>query len=279
MPELTDKQVVAANRALHAAAARHYRKSEPHFRPENVERVRSVVEQLSARTDRHRLLDVGCGTGFMLEIAAEFFDQLYGIDVTPEMLNQTNLEGFKKRPGLNRALANRLPFHNETFDMCTAHAVLHHLDELMPTIRECYRVLKQGGVFYSDLDPNARFWEALSQLPAGGNYCPAVEREVNAVLHKDTELAAEFHVDPAIVQNAEPLKHLSGGFDDVELIELFRAAGFTSCTVTFEWFLGEAAFINDPSRKAGGLAVRLYLNEMLPLTKHLFKYLSVRAVK
>jgi ubiquinone/menaquinone biosynthesis C-methylase UbiE len=279
MAELTDKQVVAANRVLHAAAARNYRKSEPHFRAENVERVRTVLEQLSARTERQKLLDLGCGTGFMLEIGAEFFEQLHGIDISPEMLNQTDLTVFENRPFLHRALTDRLPFRNDTFDMCTAHAVLHHLHDLTPTIRECFRVLKPGGIFYSDLDPNSLFWKALSRLPATGDYHSAVTREINAVLHKDTELAEEFHVNPAIIHHAEPIKHIRGGLCGADLAKVFRATGFSSCTITYEWFLGEAGFIHHPSRSVCAPAVRDYLKEMLPLTGHLFKYLGVRAVK
>ena len=95
-----------ANILVHSRMAAEYNEREPHFRPENQARVRARLERLR-RAFGGRLLDVGCGTGFIIDLAAELFDDVQGVDLTPAML-----EGVRPRPNVRvqTADAARLPF-------------------------------------------------------------------------------------------------------------------------------------------------------------------------
>jgi hypothetical protein len=81
------------------------------------------------------------------------------------------------------------------------------------------------------------------------------------------------------VQVAEHLKHVQGGFRDTELQARLTGIGFSRVEVHYEWFVGEGMFINRPEAVGFADELRSYLREMLPLTRHLFKYVSIVAVK
>ena len=49
---------------------------------------RDMLEEMS-ENGKDRILDVGTGTGKILQLAAPFYQELYGIDVSMEMLIQT----------------------------------------------------------------------------------------------------------------------------------------------------------------------------------------------
>ena len=82
--------VMRANIEVHTRMVDQYN-SEPHFRPENQAKVRKVLEELAARVGGGRLLDVGCGTGFMIHLAADLFEEIHGVDVTPAMMAKVDV--------------------------------------------------------------------------------------------------------------------------------------------------------------------------------------------
>lgn len=92
-----------------------------------------------------KILDVGCGDGYLLEQIKEnfTFNELYGIDISIRRLNLA-----KKRLGdgifLNSE-AEKLPFPDEYFDILLCVEVLEHLSNPLQCIVEMKRVLKSGG--------------------------------------------------------------------------------------------------------------------------------------
>lgn len=94
------------------------------------------------------LLDLGTGTGRMLELLAPLCDRAVGIDASPQMLAVA-------RASLDRAgIANaqvrlgdiyNLPLPRDAFDLVTIHQVLHYLDDPERALGEAARVLRPGG--------------------------------------------------------------------------------------------------------------------------------------
>lgn len=219
---ITRNQVLDANIKLHTQLSDVYRETEPHYFPENVSRVETILSSLAKTKGRGSLLDVGCGAGFIIDIAKKYFASIQGIDITPAMLQKIDTTGIKGDIKLKIAEVEKIPFKDGSFDVCTAYAVLHHLYDLKPAFIEIYRVLKPGGIFYSDTDPNFYFWEAIKSLPENKLYSDIITRELQAVKHKDEELEKKYSVSPATLLAAEVLKHKKGGFREEEIREMLK---------------------------------------------------------
>lgn len=272
------EEVIAANIALHTHLVDKYRETEPHFLPENIRHVDGIIRRLREEAPGSALLDVGCGTGFIIDIAKRHFTSIDGIDVTPAMLAKVDKGSEDCRISVQVGQIEALPFPDESFDAVSAYAVLHHLSELDRAFREVARVLKPGGVFYSDLDPNFYFWDAFTQLREEDIRTPFVAREFNAVRHKDQELESNFGVDPEVLRVAETMKHEKGGFKEEELQQALLGAGFSAAQTPYFWFLGEATALHGENPGDADV-IRVHLNKMLPLSRHLFKYIGIWARK
>jgi ArsR family transcriptional regulator len=106
-----------------------------------------VLQALGAGPFR-RLLDLGTGTGRMLELLAPRVQRGMGIDLSHEMLGfaRANLEaaGVANCHVRHGDLYN-LPFEPKSFDAITIHQVLHYLEDPDRAIAEAGRVLAPGG--------------------------------------------------------------------------------------------------------------------------------------
>lgn len=91
---------------------------------------------------RLRILDIGCGTGAMLDELAPF-GQVVGADFSPEALQFCVARGV--RASLSRADVRRLPFADASFDVVTAMDIIEHIDDDKAAASEIFRVLKPGG--------------------------------------------------------------------------------------------------------------------------------------
>jgi ubiquinone/menaquinone biosynthesis C-methylase UbiE len=276
---ISKSQVLQANKELHTKLADVYKETEPHYRQENRERVEKLLISLAKTAGNESLLDIGCGMGFIIDIAKQHFRRIVGVDITEAMLEKVNCESNTCDISVQISEIESMPFIDNSFDVVTAYAVIHHLHELRPAFSEVFRVLKPGGFFYTDTDPNFYFWEAMRSLPESKNFSPIVQREYNAVWHKDKELEEKFGIPPEMLSVAETLKHDSGGFKAEDLESLLRSIGFSQVNVFYEWYIGEGHVIHSPALSSCAEQIRGILNEQLPLSKHLFKYLRIMAKK
>jgi len=277
------RRVLDANIAVHSRLAAEYDATEPHFRPENVAKVDAELRRLVERTNALSLLDLGCGTGFMINIAAKHVQRVVGVDATQAMLDRVSVRG-PARIELHCADTGAFNFDAGSFEIVTAYSFLHHLYDIAPTLRTAYRALRPGGVFYADLDPNFYFWQAVGRLDPDGAYHAVLAREVAAVLHKDEEIQQRFDIARDLFNDAEYGKNRLGGFREEELRAALQAVGFSEIEVLYHWFPGQAQVIHDPlySRHDGIRHAEICeaaLRRLLPLTRHLFKYLRILAVK
>ena len=149
-----DRERLARVRAARAAAAQEYFRR--HASEWNEIRKLHVADAAveSAILDALKgvriesLLDLGTGTGRMLELFGPNIDRGLGVDLNPEMLAvaRANLE----RAGLKNCAVRQGEFYNlalgrDAFDVVIVHQVLHYLDDGARAIREAARVLRPGG--------------------------------------------------------------------------------------------------------------------------------------
>jgi len=88
-----------------------------------------------------RLLDLGCGNGSYTVGLKRRAAWVCGLDA-----QQQHLESFRDAIPRVRGLCDRLPFSAETFDAITMIEVLEHVRSDEAVVRECYRILRRGGM-------------------------------------------------------------------------------------------------------------------------------------
>jgi ubiquinone/menaquinone biosynthesis C-methylase UbiE len=110
---------------------------------------RSVIDAVLAggRAPR-RVVDVGCGTGRLLEILLPRLPaaELVGVDPSPGMLAMARARfAAEPRVRLEIGSADRLPLESGSADVVTTTLSFHHWEGQGPGLREVGRVLAPGG--------------------------------------------------------------------------------------------------------------------------------------
>jgi ubiquinone/menaquinone biosynthesis C-methylase UbiE/DNA-binding transcriptional ArsR family regulator len=149
-----DRERLVAVRAARASAAQNYFRAHAgewnrirklHVPEAAVED--AIVAALAERPLRS-LLDLGTGTGRILELFGPQIERGLGIDLSPAML--AIARAHLDRAGLRNCAVRQgdiydLPVARESFDAVIVHQVLHYLDDGAGALREAARVLRPGG--------------------------------------------------------------------------------------------------------------------------------------
>ncbi|OMI25075.1 SAM-dependent methyltransferase [Bacillus haynesii] len=96
------------------------------------------------------LLDIGTGAGHTAIAFSPFVKHCTGIDITKKMV-QTAAQFAEQKKAENvvfqQSDAAQLDFADESFDIVTCRYAAHHFPEIVRSMQEIARVLKQGGSF------------------------------------------------------------------------------------------------------------------------------------
>jgi ubiquinone/menaquinone biosynthesis C-methylase UbiE len=162
----------------------------------------SIVEQvlldMFVNLQVEDLLDVGTGTGRMLELFGPRIKHGEGVDMSREMLSvaRTNLQ----RAGLNNCSVRQadmyqIPYPASSYDAVTIHQVLHFLDRPGLAVGEAARLLRPGGAFLL-VDFAPHMLESLRS-----------EHAHRRLGFEDAEVASWLHANDMTLINS---KHLPG---------------------------------------------------------------------
>jgi ubiquinone/menaquinone biosynthesis C-methylase UbiE len=149
-----DRDRLAAVRAARAAAAQNYfrRHAAEWDRIRRLHVADTAVEEAirTALSDQpiRSLLDLGTGTGRMLELFAADIERGLGLDLSLDMLALARAR--LDRAGLKHCTVRQgdiydLALPRDSFDVVIVHQVLHFLDDSARALREAARVLRPGG--------------------------------------------------------------------------------------------------------------------------------------
>ncbi|HHT9158607.1 MAG TPA: class I SAM-dependent methyltransferase [Candidatus Brocadiaceae bacterium] len=127
--------------------------------------LRNLIRKFFKGTRQSIALDVGCGTGIILNDLQEYAIPV-GIDPSKIALDFTKRRGHKN---LFCGDVCRLPLKSETFDLIIIMGVLYHkgVESDEAAIRELYRVLKKGGVVIID-EAAYNYLQSKHNLAVGG---------------------------------------------------------------------------------------------------------------
>ncbi len=105
-------------------------------------------------------VDLGCGTGSVLEKLLPHAQSAVGVDGSPRMLELARRrfglmaeQDTNARVSLRIGELDHLPLRDEEADFACINLVLHHLSSPVHTLKEVQRILRPGGtVFITDFD-------------------------------------------------------------------------------------------------------------------------------
>jgi len=105
----------------------------------------------AALQERHRVLDIGCGTGTLATMIKGRHPnvEVVGLDPDPKGLGRARRKAARAALSIqfDQGFGDELPYPEATFDRVFSSFMFHHLpaDEKESTLRSVKRVLKPGG--------------------------------------------------------------------------------------------------------------------------------------
>jgi SAM-dependent methyltransferase len=128
------------------------------------------VEQVDPRPGQ-RVLDVGCGPGALTArlVARVGTDDVCAVDPSAPFVEAVA----DRLPGVDvrRAVAEELPYADDSFDLCLAQLVVHFMADPVAGLREMARVARPGGLVGASVwdhtdgtGPLSPFWGAARDV-------------------------------------------------------------------------------------------------------------------
>lgn len=219
-PPATAADVKRANRRLYDAVADRYESLDGRRDATMVAWIRSILLDLAAAHGSGVLLDLGSGSGVITRTAQPIFERTIALDLSPGILAAAG-------PIADHRIAadtDALPIADASADVVTCFAVMHHLYDSGHLAREVGRVLKPGGVFWSDHDMDLAFYRRF-RWPLMGY------RRLRGAGRKYADAAADV-IDERDYALAE---YRENGVDADRVVEELRVAGLIP-RATFHWF-------------------------------------------
>ncbi len=100
-------------------------------------------------------VDLGCGTGVVLEKILPLAQGVVGVDGSPRMLELArrrfapeHAQGKDSRVSLRIGELDHLPLRDSEADFASINLVLHHLSNPVDTLREVQRILRAQGILF-----------------------------------------------------------------------------------------------------------------------------------
>jgi ubiquinone/menaquinone biosynthesis C-methylase UbiE len=109
---------------------------------------RAAELAVSVHASPRRVLDAGCGTGYLLRVLAGRCPQaaeLAGIDPAPSMIEAAEQAASDRRLRFTAGAAEALPCPDDTFDLVVSTTSFDHWADQRAGLGECARVLAPGG--------------------------------------------------------------------------------------------------------------------------------------
>jgi len=106
-----------------------------------------ALEQVAARAQPARALDLGCGGGHVAYRLAPHAGEVVACDLSPEMLEAVRRTAGERRLGnitTTAAPAEGLPFADQSFDLLACRFSAHHWRDLDAGLSQAHRVARPG---------------------------------------------------------------------------------------------------------------------------------------
>lgn len=215
-----DSRVKRANKFFYDTVADIYEDIDGRRTEDVILWLGDTLKGLSEKTSGEALLDFGCGSGVIMRSGKKYFRRTYGMDISPKILEVARDVSSDVFCGDGSAI----PLEDNSVDVIVCFAVLHHIYDHRPLFKEAYRVLKKGGILYTDHDMDVSFSKRFRfplkiyryVFDAGKKYMRA-KKEITEELYKLSEIHSE-------------------GINSDMLISKLQREGFKDVTRHYHWF-------------------------------------------
>ena len=115
-----------------------------YFSPITRKRYEELLEKFEPFRKTNRILDIGCGLGFFLEVAKEKSWEVYGLELSDKGYN----ECVKKGIPVAKTTIENTELDPESFDVIVSIEVIEHVISPLKLITQSNRFLRKGGATY-----------------------------------------------------------------------------------------------------------------------------------
>lgn len=122
--------------------------------------IRAIIHRFLPKLRGLAFLEVGFGTGIVLQLVEEMGFKVWGIDV-----NHQALAFARCRTGANLARQSFYSYRlKPRFDAVGAFDVLEHQAQDEVFLRRCYRLLKPGGYLILTVPAGPKLWSSIDEI-------------------------------------------------------------------------------------------------------------------
>ena len=144
-----------------------------------------VIDEIN-KVNHEKMLDVGCGTGEILNTIATNSDNYFGIDLSEKMIEIAKTKNNSNNITYLVGDSEFLPFKDSYFDVITCVESFHHYPNPYGVIKEFYRVLKPNGtIIICDMyrkAPLRQFYNFLMKVGNTGDVKIYTRKEITKIL-------------------------------------------------------------------------------------------------
>jgi 2-polyprenyl-3-methyl-5-hydroxy-6-metoxy-1,4-benzoquinol methylase len=112
--------------------------------PITIKRYNELLDSFEPFRKTGKILDVGCGIGYFLEVAKQRNWDVYGTEFTNEAVVICESKGINVKKGV-LDVSN---YENESFDIITSFEVIEHINNPREELTNFNKLLRKGGVVY-----------------------------------------------------------------------------------------------------------------------------------
>jgi 2-polyprenyl-3-methyl-5-hydroxy-6-metoxy-1,4-benzoquinol methylase len=112
--------------------------------PITIKRYEELLDAMEPFRNTNKLLDVGCGIGYFLEVAKRKGWEVFGTEYTDEAVAICEAKGIVMHKGKLKP-AN---YTKDSFDIITSFEVIEHINNPNEELHNFNKILRQGGLVY-----------------------------------------------------------------------------------------------------------------------------------
>jgi len=130
--------------------------------PVTVKRYNELLDYFEKYRKNNRILDVGCGIGYFLDVAKERGWNVYGTEYAKKAIQICTEKGISMKQGK----LDSFNYENGFFDVITSFEVIEHINNPQEEIKHIKTLLRPDGIFYCTTPS----FNSLSRLILGSKW-------------------------------------------------------------------------------------------------------------